>query len=169
MQLASCTIHPKPADDASSEPVYEFTAEQVKAIEELRRKLNFTPDEVDQRLRRTQAGLRRIAAASTLQEQQRIGAQVWVEWVERPRAARRVQAARRVAPVPPVQRMPGHSLAAPRERREASSSRTSGQDPGDGDPDDGPWALSLVDRAPFLWRLRTLRCRLLEIREGVDR
>jgi hypothetical protein len=32
-----------------------------------------------------------------------------------------------------------------------------------------PWALSFVDRAPLLWRSRALRCRLLEIREGVDR
>lgn len=82
----------------------------------------------------------------------------------RPRTTARPRASGARPSVRPVR------VATPRERRDASSSRSSGRDPGaDGDPEPDPWALSLVDRAPFLWRIRALRCRLLEIREGVDR
>jgi hypothetical protein len=127
---------------------------------------------LEKKERRWQAAFERMAAAATPEERERIADQLWVEDIERPRATRRVQTARMKVPAPPVQRARARELAAPRERRDSSSSRSSGQDPGgDSDPeqDDGPWALGFVDRAPFLWRFRHLRCRLLEIREGVDR
>jgi hypothetical protein len=57
-------------------------------------------------------------------------------------------------------------------RRSKLSKRTSAPTRGspDDDPDPGePWALTWVDRAPVVWRLRAAHCRLLELREGVDR
>jgi hypothetical protein len=77
------------------------------------------------------------------------------------------RAPRDVAVIVPRARAREHRPAA--ARRTSSSSRTASQDPGDGDPEpaDGPWALSLVDRAPLLWRFRALRCRYMERREGV--
>ena len=56
---------------------------------------------------------------------------------------------------------------APRVRRVPRAVTRSG-DSGNDDPD-GPWALSFVDRAPFLWRIRALRCRLHELIAGVER
>jgi hypothetical protein len=153
-----------------------FTSDQVKALEETRRKLNFTPEEAEEHLRRSQADLGRLAATDTPEEQRRIGAQVWAERIERPRAARRIQAARRV-------RRSGHQSRPTRPRRvvvkrRVRAARTT--TPSRGDPDDDPdesseetWALTFVDRAPVLWRFRAARCRLLEAREairmGVDR
>jgi hypothetical protein len=140
--------------------------------------IEFTPAEraaLEEKQRRLQDAIEWIARADTPEEQERRGGRAWSEQVERPRAARRFEAARRprtVAVVVPT-RTAG-AVATPRERRDSSSSRSSGQDPGDdSDPDDGCWALSFVDRAPFLWRFRALRCRILEAREairmGVDR
>jgi hypothetical protein len=64
-----------------------------------------------------------------------------------------------------------------RERRPAgntarrrSGAVNSGDPPQAGDddpPGDGGFELSFVDRAPFLWRFRALRCRYMEWREGV--
>jgi hypothetical protein len=51
----------------------------------------------------------------------------------------------------------------PRRQRTPASFVTHGESTA------GDWALSFVDRAPFLWRFRHLRCRLLEIREEADR
>jgi hypothetical protein len=65
---------------------------------------------------------------------------------------------------------PAHTAPRARDRRDTGGRRrSSGQDPGDDDGPSEPWALSFVDRAPFLWRTRAVSCRLLEIREGVDR
>ena len=124
-------------------------------------------------MRRTQAGLKRIAAAATLQEQQRIGAQVWVERVERPRAARRIEAARRVVLASARPTRPGR-VTVKRRSRAAGTATPSRGDPDDPDePGEQTWALTFVDRAPALWRVRAARCRLLEVREairmGVDR
>jgi hypothetical protein len=49
--------------------------------------IDLTPEEIEEKQRQTQATLKRIAAADTLQEQQRVGNQVWAEMVERPHAA----------------------------------------------------------------------------------
>jgi hypothetical protein len=126
-----------PADDDVPEVLYEFTPEQIAALEETRRKLNFTPQEVEERLRRTEADMEWMAAAATPGESERRAAQVWDAWVERPRARRRIAAARKVTPSRAPRTRP-LTLAAPRERRDSSSSRTSGQDPGgdDGEPSD---------------------------------
>jgi hypothetical protein len=136
------------------------------------RTIEFSPAEreaFEQRQRQWQATLERIAAAPTLEESQRIGEAWWRENIEQPRAARRIKAARQprvIAVIMPRPRAREQRPAA--TRRTSSSSRTASQDPGsDPDPDDGPWALSLVDRAPFLWRFRALRCRFREWREGV--
>jgi hypothetical protein len=124
--------------------------------------------EIKLRMRKSDEVIARLAATATLEEQERLAKQLCPQhdaWI---RGRNRVQraSARRGATIAPRPR----PVATPRERRDASSSRTSGQDPGgDPDPDDGPWALSFVDRAPFLWRVRAFRCRLLEIRGGVDR
>jgi len=67
----------------------------------------------------------------------------------------------------PVKRPSGSSR--PRARRRTRQTRTrAGPDDPD-EPGEQPWALSFVDRAPVLWRIRGLRCRLLELREGVSR
>jgi hypothetical protein len=169
MKPSSCSIKTEP-DDVSSERLYEFTAEQVKALAETRRKLNFTPQEVEERLRRTEAGLEWIAAAATLEEQQRRGTWSWAERVERPRAARRIDTARRPAPAPRRPTRPERATRIAHTKAAARTATPSRGDPdGDEDSDDGPWALSFVDRAPFLWRFRALRCRLHELWEGVDR
>lgn len=67
---------------------------------------------------------------------------------------------------------PATSTGGRQPRRRSSTQRSSarsGDSPGEGGPGGGAWPLSFVDRAPVLWRFRALRCRLLEIREGVDR
>jgi hypothetical protein len=70
----------------------------------------------------------------------------------------------------------GCGRPAVRRERSSSSSRSSGQDPGDGDDPPHPWrprrdawALRWADRASLVWRFRAACCRLHEIREGVDR
>ena len=98
MQPASCTIQSEPADDGLPELLYEFTPVEVEALEETRRKLNFTSVEVEELERRSQADIKWIATADTLEEQRRRGDRVWAETIERPRAARRIETARRVAP-----------------------------------------------------------------------
>lgn len=71
------------------------------------------------------------------------------------------------APPTPVIRPRSTSKRRSRAARTATPSRG---DPDDGEPhQEDPWALTAVDRGRFLWRLRALRCRLLEIREGVRR
>jgi hypothetical protein len=117
-----------------------------------------------------QAEIERIAAANTLEEQQRIGDQLWAEHVERPRAARRVQTARKVAPTTTRPTRPGRVTVKRRSRSTKTGTPTRGDPDGDPDPPGGQtWALTFVDRTPVFWRLRALRCRLLEIREGVQR
>jgi hypothetical protein len=175
MQPASCTIQPGSSDDGLPEVLYEFTPEQVEALEELRQKLRqlLTPDELEaikQRMDREQAAIERMAAAPTLEEQQRIGGELWAEHVERPRAARRIETARRVAPAATRPTRPGRVTV----KRRARAARTT--TPSRGDPHDDPdepaeqtWALTFVDRAPVFWRFRAVRCRYVEWREGVGR
>jgi hypothetical protein len=165
MQLASCSIG---VEDDAPRVLYEFTPEQVKALEELRRK--FTPEELaalEEKQRRTQAALEWIAAADTLEEQQRRGDRVWAEQVERPRAARHIESARRVAPAATRPTRPGR-VTVKRRARAARTTTPSRGDPDD-DPDEQTWALTFVDRAPVLWRFRAAHCRYMEWREGVDR
>jgi hypothetical protein len=169
MQPASCTIQPGSSDDGRPELLYEFTPDQAKAVEETRRKLNFTPAEVEELERRSQAEMEWIAAADTLEEQQRRGDRVWAETIVRPRAARRIETARRVAPATTRPTRPGRVTV----KRRSRAARTATPR---GDPDDDPdepgehtWALTFVDRAPVLWRFRVTRCRYMEWREGVER
>jgi hypothetical protein len=162
------------ADDAKDDGTLRvevvFTAEQAEALAELRQKLDFTPEEVEERQRRTQAALEWIAAADTLEEQQHIGGRLWAEHVEGPRATRRVETARRVAPVATRPTRPERATRIGRTKAAARTTTPARGDPAeDDDPHDGPWALTWFDRAPVLWRLRAARCRLLEIRTGVDR
>ena len=76
---------------------------------------------------------------------------------------------------PPLRTAPrSRGSGRPRVRRSAlrSSARSgdSGDEPGEGPEAPGEvWAVTWLDRLPVVWRLRDLRCRLLEIREGVDR
>lgn len=114
------------------------------------------------RLREDEALVLKMAASSR-EESQRLGEKFFHELA----APRRVQAARRVAATTPAKR-PGQAVAK-RRRRAVRTSTPSRGDPEDADPEPDPWALGFVDRAPLLWRVRALRCRLLEIREGVDR
>jgi hypothetical protein len=95
----------------------DFTSAEREALEERQRKM--------------QAGIERMAAAATLEQQQRIGDQLWAEHVERPRAARRVQRARRVAPSTTRPTRPGRVVV---RRRSRSAKRGT---PSRGDPDDG--------------------------------
>jgi hypothetical protein len=146
--------------------------------------IEFTPAEremIERRQRQAQAELARIAAADTLEEQQRLGTEAWARLIERPRAARRVEASRRRTPAPARPTRPGRVVV----KRRARAARTT--TPSRGDPDDDPdeppghpwrswrdaWALTWAERQPVLWRFRAARCRLLEIREairlGVDR
>jgi hypothetical protein len=83
------------------------------------------------------------------------------------------------APRPSIGRAPRPATNARRRgsRRGQRASSSSSDDPSDPPPSRrsrrDPWALTLVDRAPVLWRFRAARSRLLEIREairmGVDR
>jgi hypothetical protein len=98
--------------------------------------------------RRAQAEFERMAAAATPEERERIAARLWFEQVERPRAARRIKAARRQTPARPVLMMRARTSAAPREHRAASSSRSSGQDPGSDDPDPEPPPRPLAGPSP---------------------
>jgi hypothetical protein len=172
MQPASCTIQPGSSDDGLPEVLYEFTPEQVKALEELRQK--FTPHELEaikQRMEREQAAIERMAGAVTLEEQQRIGDELWAETVERPRATRRIETARRAAPAATRPTRPGRVTVKRRARASRTATPSRG-DPDDGDPEpaDGSlWALTFVDRAPVLWRCRAAHCRYMEWREGVVR
>jgi hypothetical protein len=112
---------------------YEFTAEQVKALEEMRRRLNFTPAEVEERLRKGQAWLEWIAAADTLEDQRRRGAVAWTEMVERPRAARRIGVAAKVTYTPIRRVMPRpRGAGRPAARPSSNGSRAGPSD----DPDD---------------------------------
>jgi hypothetical protein len=117
--------------------LYEFTPEQVKVLEESRRRLNFTPEELaafEERQRRSAAAFERMAATTTLeQQQQRLGEQLWAEMVEQPRAARRIRQARRVAPSPS---RPTRPARASNIGRAKAAVRTS--TPSRGDPDDDP-------------------------------
>jgi hypothetical protein len=175
MQPASCTIQPGSSDDGRPEVLRELTSEQVEALEGLRRKVenhfrSLTPDELEafkRRRRQQQAAIERIAAAATLEESQRIGDELWAEHVERPRAARRIETARRVAPAATRPTRPGR-VTVKRRARAARTTTPSRGDPDD-DPDEQTWALTFVDRAPVLWRFRAARCRYMEWREGVDR
>jgi hypothetical protein len=131
--------------------------------------IELTPAEreaFEERQRKMQAGIERMAAAST-DEQQRIGDQLWAEAIERPRAARRIETARRVAPAATRPTRPGR-VTVKRRARAARTTTPSRGDPDD-DPDEQTWALTFVDRAPVLWRFRAARCRYMEWREGVDR
>jgi hypothetical protein len=135
--------------------------------------IELTPAEreaFEERQRKMQAGIERMAAANTLETQQRIGDRLWAEHVERPRAARRVQTARKVAPTTTRPTRPGRVTVKRRSRSARTGTPTRG-DPDDGDPepDEPRWALTFVDRAPVFWRLRATRCRYMEWREGVDR
>jgi hypothetical protein len=88
-----------------------------------------------------------------------------------------VQSMRRVRPI--AGRAPRQATNARTRgsRRGSRASSSSSDDPSDPPPSRrprrDPWALTLIDRAPILWRFRAARCRLLEIREairmGVDR
>jgi hypothetical protein len=123
---------------------------------------------LEEQQRKMQAGIERMAAASTLEEQQRIGDQLWAEYVERPRGVRRVQTARRVAPSTSRPTRPGRVVVNRRSRSAKTGTPTRGDPDDDPEPGD-PWALTFVDRAPFFWRCRVARCRYMEWREGVDR
>jgi hypothetical protein len=90
------------------------------------------PAEIEEQQRRTQAALKRIASARTLEEQERIADREWTEMVERPRAARRVETARRVAPAVARPTRPGRITV----KRRARAARTT--TPSRGDPDDDP-------------------------------
>jgi hypothetical protein len=77
---------------------------------------------------------------------------------------------RSFAPAAPTLMREG--VAAPRERRDHGSSKTTrgspDDDPGEPEPPAaGGFRLNFVDRAPLLWRIRAARCRLHELVEGV--
>jgi hypothetical protein len=82
--------------------------------------------------------------------------------------AGRVERAGRRTPGQPLPRRTPQARS-PRPAARRATGRRSGQDPGDSDPEPAEPPLGWVDRAPVLWRLRAARCRLLEIRTGVDR
>lgn len=121
--------------------------------------IDLTPAEraaFEARERKAQALLLRMAD-STPEESERLAGGFFHEL----RAARRIEAARRPRVVEVVSPIRDTAcVAAPRERRVSSSSRTSGQDPGDDDPEPSPsrrldshadleavaWALSLASR-----------------------
>jgi hypothetical protein len=129
----------------------------------------------EERQRQLEAEIERMAAAETLEEQQRIGERAWANAVERPRAARRIGTARMHSPAQRRPTRPGRVVVA---RRTRTSTKTA---PTRGDPDDDPseppghpwqrdpWQLTWAERVPVVWRFRAARCRLLEIREGVSR
>jgi hypothetical protein len=54
-----------------------------------------------------------------------------------------------------------------RERRDGSARNGSRGSPDDTPPSEPPWRLTWAERAPGLWRLRALRCRLHELIEGI--
>jgi hypothetical protein len=64
----------------------------------------------------------------------------------------------------------GRVHQAPRERRahRRSSPSRAGPDSEPGEPKPSGWGLTLVDRAPLLWRGRAVLCRLREWREGAE-
>jgi hypothetical protein len=99
--------------------------------------IDFASAECEERQRKMQAGIERMAAASTLEEQQRIGDQLWAEYVERPRGARRVQTARRVAPSTSRPTRPGRVVVKRRSRSAKTGTPTRG-DPDDGDSEPPP-------------------------------
>jgi hypothetical protein len=131
--------------------------------------IDLTPEEIEEKQRQTQATLKRIAAADTLQEQQRVGNQVWAEMVERPRAARRIQAARTPRIVHESRPTRPGRVTVKRRARAARTTTPSRGDPDD-DPSDppghpwrsrrDPWALTWAERQPVLWRFGAARCRL---------
>jgi hypothetical protein len=177
-QPSSCTIPPDHDGNADGEAVtvvLMLTPAQAEALAATRTR--FTPEqiaEIKRRERESQKVLERLAATETLEEQQRLANEICPSFDDWIKGRNRVLStpARRPRTVAAIVPRGARTQAAPRERRESSSSRSSGQDPGD-DPDpeqdDRPWALGFVDRAPFLWRIRAVRCRLLELIAGVER
>jgi hypothetical protein len=146
-------------NNAAPSTVKGLTPEQVEALEALRRKLEPHREFLERRQRQSQADLERHGADWW-----------WREYIERPRAARRIETAQRVAPAVSRPTRPGRITV----KRRARAARTS--TPSRGDPDDDPdepseqtWALTFVDRAPVFWRFGAARCRFMEWREGVDR
>jgi hypothetical protein len=102
--------------------------------------IGFTPAEreaFEEQQRKMEAAIERMAAAVTLEESQRIGDQLWAEHVERPRAARRVETARRVAPSTTRPTRPGR-VVVKRRSRSAKTGTPSRGDPDDGDPEPPP-------------------------------
>jgi hypothetical protein len=96
--------------------------------------IEFTPAErerIEERQRKTQVAFERMATAS-LEAQQRIGDKLWAETIERPRAARRIETARRVAPAVSRPTRAGRVTV----KRRARAARTA--TPIRGDPDDDP-------------------------------
>jgi hypothetical protein len=107
------------------------------------RTIEFSPAEreaFEERQRQWQATLERIAAAPTLEEGQRIGDAWWREHIEQPRAARRIETARRLAPAAARPTRPGRVTV----KRRARATRTT--TPSRGDPDDDPHEPDPFDR-----------------------
>ena len=130
----------------SEEPLYEFTPEQIEALEATRAKLNLTPEEreaFEERQRRLQAEIERWAAAETLEESQRMADRWWIEHIERPRAARRIAAARRAKtrPVRLVAVIRPRSRGAGRPRAAAARSSAASGDSGDDSDSEPPAAI----------------------------
>ena len=176
MKPSSCTVQPDhdgTGDDEVVKVGVRLTRAEVGVLAGMCAKMTQDRRSFEERQRKTEALLLRMAD-STPEERERLAG----EFFYRLRAGRRLQKVRRKAPTPPVQRVAARTQAAPRERRDSSSSRSSGQDPGEsGDEPPGhpwrsrrdPWALTWADRAPLIWRLAAARCCLHEIRQGVRR
>ena len=116
-----------------STPTIELTPAEREAFEE--------------RQRRLQEEFGRWAAAETLAEQERRADQWWLEHIERPRAARRISAARRAKTRPAAVRAPRRtsgSSGSPRAQA-ARSSAASGDSP-DGEPGEPEPAAAHVRR-----------------------
>jgi hypothetical protein len=92
---------------------------------------------IEEKRRKVEAEIDRMGDAATLEEQQRMGDRLWAEHVEKPRGARRVQTARRVAPSSARPTRPGRVAVKRRSRSMKTGTPTRG-DPDDGDPEPPP-------------------------------
>ena len=122
--------------DDDPEVVFEFTPEQVEALAQLR--ASFTPDEIAEIKRRQRESdklIAKLAATETLDEQQRLADELCPQFHDWIRGRNRIQSARaRRQQIVAKGAAHPRAVASPRERRDGSSSRSSGQDPGRGRP-----------------------------------
>jgi hypothetical protein len=104
----------------------ELTAAERQALEQTRRKLNFTEAERAEhaeRQRRSEALFQRMARGGR-EERERLADGWWRENVERPRAARRIQRARKEVPAPTQPTRPERTARNGREKRAAVRTAT---------------------------------------------